>query len=276
MKDINGLEKDYFLEKVNYVKNNFNNYKIKDNNLYKFSQSKDDQEFLSYVNGRGGGYVKFLATLVKEFNFEKIVELGNREGLSTLAIFDALPINSEFITIDLIKDQRYCPEEMFKDRRVKFLFGDVCDLSIFGETLAMDIDFLFSDTIHHDFQLRDEWEIYQYLLADKALVAIDDININDKRRLFDEIDYLKWDLTDICHDSGWGLFLFERKNKLTKEERVLNVYKSAMKIWKRKFDEADLIVERYKNRKIKNIIKRFLLKHSFIHKASLILRGKYK
>lgn len=192
-----------------------------------------DDEFLSYVNGVGGHYVKFLALLVKKLRFKNIVELGNREGISTLAIYDQLPQDSRFSTIDILDDVRYCPDAMFDDKRVSFIIGDVCDIEVLNK-LQPDIDLLFSDTIHFDFQIRDEFSIYQHLLADTALVAIDDIHTNDKGIFWDQLTYDKWDLTELCHVSGWGLFLFKRKISTPQQDRWLKAVSAAASIWQRK------------------------------------------
>lgn len=267
------LDKSTIDAAIETLKTQVFSHEIKQDNLVKFTDSPEDQEFLSYVNGVGGNYVKFLPLFIQKMGLKRIVELGNREGLSTLAIFDGLPDDATFTTIDIEKDQRYCPDAMFKDERVKFIFGDVSDLSIFEGKIPTDIDFLFTDTIHYDFQLRDEWAIYQHLLADRALVAIDDININDKRKLFDELPYEKWDLTELCHVSGWGLFLFVRKEKQTEEERILKAYQASSAVWKRKYDELFIITERIEKKKIKNRIRNFLHNHKKLHKLSLVLRN---
>lgn len=249
--------------------------------LKKFTSSKEDIRFLGYLNGTTGYYQKALPLIIETFKCKNIVELGNREGISTIAMWDGLPHDARLTTIDIIRDLRYCPEEMFADPRIKFLFGDVNDLSIFGDNIPMDIDFLFSDTIHYDFQVSDEFEIYQHLLADTALVAIDDININDKREFFDRVPYNKWDLSELYHPSGWGLFLYRRKIPLSKEERILNAYKASARIWKRKSDEACLAIEKRNKHKVTNILRRLikktgllyvLLTYAYNHTYSMLLK----
>ena len=267
------LDKTFIIDKINELKIKANNYQFKPDSFAKFGNDKDSQLHITYVrDSSGGNYPKFLASLVKEMGFKNIVELGSEKGFSTLSIYDALPAESSFITIDLIKDQRYCPNKMFSDPRVKFVFGDVCDLSIFSGKIPMDIDFLFTDTIHFNFQLRDEWAVYQHLLADCALVAIDDINLNDKRGLFDELKFLKWDLTEICHVSGWGLFLFEREESLSREERILKSYQASAEIWRRKYAELEVIVNEINRKKIKTKIRLFIHKHKKIHSIVLIIK----
>ncbi len=216
--------------------------------LVKFTDSKEDKRFFSYFNGSEDHYHKALPLIINKLHLKNILELGSREGISTLCMWDKLPTDSILTTIDIIRDQRYCPDEMFTDKQVKFIFGDVCDLSIFNGDIPYDIDFLFTDTIHYNFQVTDEFEMYQYLLADKALVAIDDIYVNDKSEFFKKAPYTKWDLTELYHRSGWGLFLYERKESLTKEERILKAYQASASIWRRKCEEHEATLERIHNR----------------------------
>lgn len=224
------MTKESITKLIAEIENEMPSFSIKKENLEKFGTvDQADDEFLSYVNGVGG-YIKFLALLTKKLQLKNIVELGNREGLSTLAMYDQLPSDGNFISIDIIEDVRYCPTKMFSDSRVQFITGDVCDINVLKK-IPPDIDFLFSDTIHFDFQIRDEFAIYQHLLADTALVAIDDIHTNDKGKFWDELTYEKWDLTELCHSSGWGLFLFKRKESLSREERWLKAVSTAATIW---------------------------------------------
>lgn len=269
------LNKTIVNSAIEKIKQKISQHKIKDVNLLKFTNSEIDKEFSSYLNGVGGNYMKFVPLLIEELGLKNIVELGNREGLSTLAIYDNLPIDATFITIDIEKDRRYCPDIMFRDKRVKFIFGDVCDLEIFNSLesgVPLNIDFLFSDTIHFDCQLRDEWNIYKYLLADNALVAIDDINLNDKRKLFDELKYDKWDLTEFCHISGWGLFHFQRKEQLSDAERLRKAYQESAKIWHRKYDECKIVLDKIEEKKLINKLKKFIRRHRYF--VRIIIRIK--
>lgn len=235
--------------------------KIDEKNLVKFDTSKSiDREFLSFTDGRGGYYMKFLHYMVSTLKPTTVVELGNREGLSTLCIYNGMKElhESNFYTVDIEKDQRYCPPAMFSDKRIHFLFGDVCSTEIVTQ-IPRNIDLLFSDTIHFDHQIRDEFEIYQHLLADTALVAIDDIKLNDKGLLFESLPYDKWDLTELCHASGWGLFLFKRNTPLTETDKVHNLKDSMLKVWERKYkklyeDTRNVESQRIGGR-IKNTIK---------------------
>lgn len=235
--------------------------------LQKFSTASPiDREYLSYVEGHGGLYVKFLAKLIKELAPKNVVELGNREGLSTLAIYEYLPSNASFITIDILEDVRYCPDEMFRDSRVQFLIGDVISADTIGQ-VPINIDFLFTDTVHYYQQLRDEFDVYQHLLADGALVAIDDIRLNDKGKFWEEIPYQKWDLTDICHDSGWGIFQYKQQEHLTDDERRIASFRAAAQIWERKHQALQAEFAHKQNRLLVSRIKRWIKSKPDLYKA---------
>jgi len=269
------MTKETVEQTIQEIKKELLDFSIDKKNLEKFGTVDHmDDEYLSYVDGfKGAFYIKFLALLVKKIKPKNIVELGNREGLSTLAIYDQLPSDSKFVTIDILEDVRYCPSAMFNDARVNFITGDVCDIEILKE-IPKEIDFLFSDTIHHDFQIRDEIEIYQHLLSDVALVAIDDIHTNDKGKFWDEVTYAKWDLSEICHSSGWGLYLFQRKNKTTPEQRWLAAVEASARIWRRKHSENESILSKIEEQKIQNKLKNFIRSNHFLHKTTLLLRNK--
>lgn len=206
--------------------------------LVKFSNSTADRIYRDYLTSEGSGYLRFLPLLVRRLGLKFIVELGNREGVSTICLFSALAEDGRLVTVDLVKDQRFCPEDMFSDPRVRFVLGDVADLGIYRDDVPTEIDLLFSDTVHVDRQVRDEFAIYGPLLADRALIAVDDINLNDKRKWFDELPYAKWDLTALCHSSGFGLVLFERQALVSREARQAQAYAASAQVWKRRHDEV--------------------------------------
>ena len=134
------------------------------------------------------------------------------------------------------------------------------------------IDILFTDTIHFYFQLKDEFEIYQHLLADTALVAIDDIRTNDKGKFWAEVTHPKWDLTELCHHSGWGLFLYERKVPKTREERWNSILEATSVIWERKYQELFIKDELATNKKPINVLKRKIKQTPPLHKAILTIK----
>ena len=78
---------------------------IKDNNVYNvFMFNKDGNH----------GYFSLLHNLT--FNISgTIVELGNREGLGILSVYDALKPDSEFYTLDIVDDVRFINNKIKND-----------------------------------------------------------------------------------------------------------------------------------------------------------------
>lgn len=269
------ITKDLLEKSIKEISDEVKTFNFREDYLVEFGKDNKSLEDLSYLNGRGGHYCKFLSLLVGKLGLNNVVELGSREGLSTLSIYAGLSQSSKFVTVDLVRDQRYLPQAMWRDARVRLVYGDVCDLDTYNSDVPFDIDLLFSDTIHYYYQIADEFAIYQNLLSDKAIVAIDDIRLNDKGKFFDELTYHKWDLSELCHVSGWGLFLFERKGSLTKQERLFNAYKESARIWRRKYQE-----EFQKSSDLKHMgflkLKNRLRANTFIYKLFTFLKRLFK
>lgn len=206
-----------------------------------------DKEHYEYLTkgGAAGGYLHWLTLLTKYSNAKTIVELGNRYGSSTIAIFHGLKKNQKFLTVDMEKDQRYVPEKIFKDPRVKFVFGDCLNLDSYlksGTKIPVDIDILFTDTVHFYEQVSAEFAVYEPLLSDEALVVIDDIHLNDKGKFFSSAPYEKYDLTGICHISGFGAIHYKRppeERKRTAQERIQLALIRSAQIWEKRFTKLN-------------------------------------
>lgn len=216
-------------------------------------------EFLSYLHGRKGGiYPRWLAAAIKILEPRIIVELGNREGLSTAAILNGLTNhNQQFYSIDIIEDLRYVSEKAKTDNRLKWVIGDCRDLSIFSHEykIPSKVNFLFLDTIHTFEQVSSEFYVWEPLLANNCLVAIDDINLNDKGRFFDMLPYEKYNLTDLCHVSGFGIFFYHRTRPIPVEEAILR--SSIVMANEKRIQEMSSELNRLKN----NIIYRLIHKY---------------
>ncbi len=201
-------------------------------NLLRLAQ--DDKLVMSYiVQGQGGFYYQFLPLFVRYFKPQNILELGNAYGISTVMMYSELPPQAKLTTVDIDKDQRYVPEEVFKDTRVRFVWGDALDLNIYQGDIPHDIDFLFTDTVHFYQQVKDEYDVYEPLLKDGAFILIDDIYIKDKAKLFRELPFEKWDLTSWCHGNGFGLLRYKKEKVY--ENPILAAALASSRIGHRKF-----------------------------------------
>lgn len=215
---------EYLDESINTINNTASKLFVPE----AFYSATISDEFLSYLHGyQGGIYPRWLAAAVKVLEPRIIVELGNREGLSTAAILSALSDKKQiFYSLDIIKDLRYVSERAKNDDKFKWIIGDCLDLSIFLRIneIPKNINILFLDTVHTYEQVKNEFYVWEPLLADKCLVVIDDIRINDKGKFFSELPYQKYDLTDLCHVSGFGVFFYQRIEPVSVEKAIMRSY----------------------------------------------------
>ena len=91
-----------------------------------------------------------------------IVELGNREGLGILSIYDALGENSELYTLDIVDDVRFIKNEIKNDPRVNILndFNSLDGNRVSKTFEKKSISMIFLDTIHTYEQVLAEFQIW--------------------------------------------------------------------------------------------------------------------
>ncbi|MBC8555035.1 MAG: class I SAM-dependent methyltransferase [Candidatus Brocadiales bacterium] len=199
--------------------------------------SQVNEEYLGYLqNTDGNFYYQWLALLVKNTKPKLILELGNSFGLSTLMMFSQLPETAQLISIDLINQLEFIPPHVFNDSRLKFYFGNDLNLNIFGNDVPVGIDILFIDTDHTFAQISSEWEIYKHLCNPGAIIVLDDIRMNDMSDFWNSLQYPKLELTEKCHHSGFGFFLYTEE----KQPGPLNAYRIALQ---KAFERYDVIEE---------------------------------
>ena len=160
------------------------------------------------------GYFSLLHNLTS--NIEgTIVELGNREGLGILSIYDALSENSELYTLDIVDDVRFINDKIKSDSRVHILndFNSL-DINRIEKTFEKkSISMIFLDTIHTYEQVSLEFKLWEPYMKDDCVMLIDDIRDympgRTKWRFHTELDYTyKFDVTEWAHnDTGYGVYL---------------------------------------------------------------------
>jgi predicted O-methyltransferase YrrM len=200
-----------------------------------------DPEFSKYMNNvriphndnkRCHGYFVLLHNIVSNLpDSANICELGNREGLSTLAMLDAIKASQTFVTVDTVEDLRFLPPDktnkLIDNNQFFAMVGNCLDPEMIlavSKIINGKINLLFCDTIHVYEQVKKEFEMYKPLLADEAIILVDDIQDDylhleerhpDRRtkyKFYEEWDGEKYDLTELCHDpSGFAAFVYRRK-----------------------------------------------------------------
>ena len=202
------------LEKI--ISDTQNNPYIKWNNSSLADLCRSDSEFSVYLFNKDGnhGYFSLLHNLTS--NIEgKIVELGNREGLGILSIYDALSENSELYTLDIVDDVRFIKDEIKNDPRVHILndFNSLDVVRIEKTFEKKSISMIFLDTIHTYEQVTQEFKLWEPYMKDDCVMLIDDIRNympgRTKWRFHTELDYsYKYDVTEWAHnDTGFGVYL---------------------------------------------------------------------
>ena len=177
---------------------------------------RNDNVYNVFIFNKDGnhGYFSLLHNLTS--NIEgTIVELGNREGLGILSIYDALSENSELYTLDIVDDVRFVNDKIKSDSRVHILndFNSL-DVDKIEKTFEKkSISMIFLDTIHTYEQVLEEFKLWEPYMKDDCVMLIDDIRDympgRTKWRFHTELDYTyKYDVTEWAHnDTGYGVYL---------------------------------------------------------------------
>ena len=177
---------------------------------------RNDNVYNVFIFNKDGnhGYFSLLHNLTS--NIEgTIVELGNREGLGILSIYDALSDNSELYTLDIVDDVRFINDKIKSDSRVHILndFNSLDADRIEKTFEKKSISMIFLDTIHTYEQVLEEFKLWESYMKDDCVMLIDDIRPSmpgrTKGRFHTELDYThKYDVTEWAHnDTGYGVYL---------------------------------------------------------------------
>lgn len=175
-----------------------------------------DNVYNAFIFNKGGnsGYFSLLHNLTS--NIEgTIVELGNREGLGILSIYDALSENSKLYTLDIVDDVRFINDKIKSDSRVHILndFNSLDADRIERTFEKKSISMIFLDTIHTYEQVSEEFKLWEPYMKDDCVMLVDDIRDcipgRTKWRFHTELNYShKYDVTEWAHsDTDFGVYL---------------------------------------------------------------------
>ena len=177
---------------------------------------RNDNVYNVFIFNKDGnhGYFSLLHNLTSNID-GTIVELGNREGLGILSIYDALQPNSEFYTLDIVDDVRFVNDKIKNDPRVHILNDfDALNADRVEKTFdKKSISLIFLDTIHTYEQVTEEFKLWEPYMKDDCIMCIDDIRPSmpgrTKWKFHQELNYAnKYDVTEWAHnDTGFGVYL---------------------------------------------------------------------
>ena len=179
---------------------------------------KDDNVYNVFIFNKDGnhGYFSLLHNLTSSLDDDSIiVELGNREGLGILSVYDAMKENQIFYTLDVVNDIRFIGDKIRKDQRVHILNDfDALDQERVSKTFEKkSISMIFMDTIHTYEQVLAEYITWKPYMKDDCVILIDDIRptMPDRTKWKFHEDFNpseKHYVTEWAHnDTGFGVYL---------------------------------------------------------------------
>ena len=198
---------------------------IKDTESNPYIQWKDETNLEKIINDpvystylfnkdKNHGYFSLLNILVSAID-GIVVEVGNREGLGIISMYDALKENQKLYSTDIISDIRFVPTKISEDPRVYILndFNSLDEERVALEFEPKSISLAFFDTVHTYEQISEEYKIWEPYLKDDCVILIDDIrdvqSDRTKWKFHQELEWNnKYDVTDWAHNpSGFGVYL---------------------------------------------------------------------
>jgi|TARA_R100000030_G_scaffold43172_1_gene32532 predicted O-methyltransferase YrrM len=179
---------------------------------------RNDEVYNVFIFNKDGnhGYFSLLNRVTANLDDDAIiVELGNREGLGILSVYDAMKENQTFYTLDIVNDIRFIGDKIRNDDRVKILNDfDALDADrVKREFKEKSISMIFMDTVHTYEQLKAEYEIWGPYLKDDCIIMVDDIRPSmpgrTKWKWHVETQFTqKYDVTEWAHnDTGFGVYV---------------------------------------------------------------------
>lgn len=165
----------------------------------------------SYNLKRGsswGVYYKWISALVRKMKFKNILELGTGTGTSSICILSEMTDDAYLTTIDIRKESgAFFTDEALNNPRFSIIKGNSTTI----KNIRPGVDFLFIDSLHVYKQARLEFDMFEPQCINGAFIVMDDIHSHDMDRLWDEISYLKLDISKDCHGpAGFGVVYVER------------------------------------------------------------------
>lgn len=159
------------------------------------------------LNTNGCAYYQWLPCAIDYIKPRQIVELGGAMGVSAIMMLQSKWQDYKLYSITLPEhglEFSYIADDY--PNLIKVIGNDL-DLSSWPKELDFKkTDLWFVDSEHSYEQVKKELELYGPMFKKGAVVLFDDIHINDGlQKIWDEIEWDKFDATDPLHFSGFGV-----------------------------------------------------------------------
>jgi predicted O-methyltransferase YrrM len=116
----------------------------------------------------------------------------------------ALDEDATLISVDLEERASELAHQA-TDPRLRAVVGNDLNLGIYDGIDPTGIDFLFVDTDHTCEQATKEWKLYRPLLSENAIMAFDDIAMNDMGLFWEGLTSAKLATGKKYHYTGFGV-----------------------------------------------------------------------
>jgi predicted O-methyltransferase YrrM len=187
-------------------------------NLRLLKKNKKERKLFSgylFNEDDNHGYFALLHNLTGKIESDGIiVEVGNREGLGILSIYDNLKDDQMLYSIDIVDDIRFINNEILNDNRVKIIndFNSLDIEKISNTFEEQSISLIFFDTIHTYEQILSEIKAWSPFLKDDCVILVDDIRPfmeHTKWQWHNDVNFqFKYDVTEWAHNpTGFGVYL---------------------------------------------------------------------
>ncbi len=175
----------------------------------KYNQTKIDSK---YFNIFPGEHYRILAGLIEYEKPKTIIDIGTSSGMSSRIMLDYSNKDSEIVTFDLIRWDKFdshLNKNDFKDSRLTQYLDDLSNIETFKKHLILidKADLIFLDAPKDG--------IFEYLFVKnlaksklsnkKRFLILDDIKFLNMVKLWRSIKSPKFDITSFGHASGTGL-----------------------------------------------------------------------
>jgi hypothetical protein len=158
-----------------------------------------------FLNTNGNAYYQWDMCLSEVINPKQIVELGGAMGIWDIAMLYQIPKETQLYSITLAE---YGLEFSYiADNYPNFhpIIGDDLDIKNWKGVDLTKTDLWFFDSLHTHDQLEKELKLYTPFFHKGTILLFDDIHMPELEDIWDKLIYPKWDLTDPCHYSGYGI-----------------------------------------------------------------------
>lgn len=158
------------------------------------------------LNINGNRYYQWSPALMKVLKPKQVIELGGAMGVWDLMVLNGQYQDFELYSITLAEHGLEFAYVVDKYKNFHPIVGDDLDLNNWPKDLDLaKTDLWFIDSEHTAKQLQAELDLYTPFFKKGAVLLFDDIRHPELWPIWNKLPYDKYECTNPCHYSGFGL-----------------------------------------------------------------------